>query len=86
MSNTTINTIPRNNPPIEGEFCYFHSKDIDKKSHFIVNVYDFDENQEKKCFCHFSSPINLKNVPYYTNSGIIKSVGNQIIRNCYKRI
>lgn len=86
MSFTTINTIPRNYPPIVGEFSYFYSKDIDNKSHYLVKVFADEENQEKKCFCHFSSPINLNNVPYYTNSGIIKSIDKEIVKNWHKRL
>ena len=86
MSRTTMNTIPRNYPPIVGEFSYFYSKDIDNKSHYMVKVYSTDNNIERSCACHFSSPINLINEPYYTNSGIIKSIDKEIVSNGYKRL
>ncbi len=52
----------------------------------MVKVYSTDNNIERSCACHFSSPINLNNQPYYTNSGIIKSIDKEIVRNCYKRL
>lgn len=81
----TIDNIPRNYPPIAGEFSYFCSNYCGKENHYIVETFTSNEKSGDQCGCHFSSPINLKNVPFYTNQGIIKLVGKEIIRNCYKR-